>query len=335
MTSTERILVAISDDANDGLLALPALSCLIRSVNQSSYQVELLTGAQGRLIAQIFSAALPVIDESEYISSRALYQKLKENGYAGYICLSPKRRHRWLGWRLGIAQRYSTGFGQRLLWDGEAIGRVAQPNILRQGYDNLVQRFLSDQQLSCATVHPPYLAFSDLSEHRDTPTQIVVHPQVPQKHNHLLAEQYEQLLCSLDLIGKRCEFILCGATESLSYCRYLCERLAKRNIKARLCELDNDNYQLAKMVAQCDLVIGEKGLLLYFAGALDVPCVGFGALPLGVDVLRHPLANPQRCLMFSPPAGRLTQEDISLINMTDSAVRIRQWFSQLQALVVS
>lgn len=335
MTAKERILVAISDDATDGLLALPALSCLVRSLAQASYQVDLLTGSQGRVMTQIFCKSLQVIDESEFISIRGLHQQLKEIGYDAYICLSPKRRYRWLGWRLGIAQRYSTGFGQRLLWDGEAIGRVAQPNILRQGYDSLVQRFLSDQHIACVTVEPPYLAFTDLPERADTPLQIAVHPQVPQTNDHLLAEQYEQLLCSLDLIGKRCEFILCGSTESLSYCRYLCECLAKHDIKARISELDNDSYQVAQMVAQCDLVIAEKGLLLYFAGALDVPCVGFGALPLGVDVLRHPLANPQRCLMFSPPSGRLTQEDISLINMTDSAVRIRQWFSQLQALEVS
>jgi hypothetical protein len=137
----ERILVAISDDATNGLLALPALSCLVRSLAQSSYQVDLLTGPQGRLMAQLFCKSLNVIDESGFISTKGLYQQLKENGYASYICLSPERRHRWLGWRLGIAQRYSTGFGQRLLWDGEAIGRVAQPNTIRQGYEALVQRF--------------------------------------------------------------------------------------------------------------------------------------------------------------------------------------------------
>ncbi|MFM2486982.1 glycosyltransferase family 9 protein [Celerinatantimonas yamalensis] len=328
MAVGSRVLVAISDIASEGLLALPALVRLIHSL--PNIQIELLAGHESLSFLELLPDKLPVIDEFAFSSPRLRYQALKQRDYQGYLCLSPRSRHRWLGWRLG-SKRFSPGLGTRRFWDGEAIGRLSQPWLLRQAYDQVVDDYLQHIRCSSQAVQSPYLHVLPRAQSSFRQKYCVIIHSGLEQPDHLSADQYQQLLSSLNLVADQCEFVLCAANNELPYCQYLAQLLSEQAIDCRVEELDADWPRLAQLVSQTDLLIAEQGPMLWLAGALNVPCVGFAPLPLGGDFLRHPLARDNRCLMFSPPAGRLTQEDISLINMTDSAVRIRQWFHQLTA----
>ncbi|CAG8999708.1 MAG: hypothetical protein CENE_01687 [Candidatus Celerinatantimonas neptuna] len=330
MASGQRILVAVSNVPGESMLAWPALQCLIRSLPDA--QIDLLAERSSAALALLVPGISSVIDETNeryHQGMRAFRKELKSSHYDAYLCLSPKMRHHWLGWRLGIRKRCVPVLNFRRFWDGEAIGRPAEPILLRHSYETVVNEFLVSVGVDPVLLNSPYFGDSSVICKHSSHPLIVVHPGAVNPSQNLDIDQYRQLLASLNLVSGENEYVLYAYANELAYCRHLSQQLELDGIHCRIDEFCQDWETAVKLFRDADLVIAEQGTILWMAGALDVPCVGFGPLPPGVESLRHPLANPNRSLMFAPPSGRLTQEDISLINVTDSAVRIRRWFHQL------
>ncbi|MFM2481333.1 glycosyltransferase family 9 protein [Celerinatantimonas sp. YJH-8] len=332
MASSQRILVAISDISGDGMLAWPALQMLVRSY--PGCHIDLLAGRSSALLAAGLEGIEQIYDETllrQQLGARRLRQQLRHQQYSDYLCLSPLRRHRWLGRLLGIHFRFLPTRGRRRFWDGEAIGRPIGPMCWRRVYEKVVLQCLQKHKQAVVQPQSPYWRHAELSvRNMSDHALVVVYPGVETGPN-IGIDQYQQLLSSLNLVSGAIEFVLCSRVHELSYCQALASGLAQEQVACRIAEFSHDWDSVSKLMLQADLVIGAQGPILWLAGAMDIPCVGFGALSLGSEMLRHPLANLDRCLMFTPPLGRLTQEDISLINATDSAVRIRHWFHQLHA----
>lgn len=330
MASGQRILVAISNLPGESMLAWPALQCLVRSLPDA--QVDLLAERSSAALALLVPGISSVIDETNeryHQGMRAFRKELKLSHYDIYLCLSPRIKHHWLGWQLGIRQRYVPVLNLRRFWDGEAIGRPAEPILQRYTYEAVVNEFLASVKVEPIPLNSPYLGDSSVIRKQAFNPLIVVHPGAMNPSQNLDVDQYRQLLTSLSLVSGENEYVLYANSHELAYCRHLSQQLELDGIHCRIEEFCQDWETTVKLFRDADLVIAEQGSILWLAGALNVPCVGFGPLPLGVETLRHPLATQSRSLMFAPPSGRLTQEDISLINVTDSAVRIRRWFHQL------
>lgn len=334
MASSLRILVAMSDVSSDGMLAWPALQMLIRSLPEGA-QVDLLAGRSSGLLAAGISGVAHVFDETALLKqqgARYLRKQLRAQHYQVFLCLSPIWKHRWLGLFLGIKQRFIPQIGRRRFWDGEAIGRPVGPMRWRRAYEEVVHRCLDAYQCTAIEPHSPYWNSPIGTAHQLSGNALViVYPGLLDSGQNLGVEQYQQLLSSLNLVSGDIEFVLCTRVREREYCQRLASRLQQEKVNCRIAEFSHDWDSISQLMVQADLVIGAQGPILWLAGAMNIPCVGFGVLYAGAESLRHPLADAQRCLMFSPPTGRLTQEDISLINATDSAVRIRHWFHRLQA----
>lgn len=324
--SSIRILVAISDIASESLLAWPALTLLLKAYPHG--QISLLTASRGLSLSELFTEQFQVINDDQFTTMKARLAALNQANFQAYICLSPKRMHRWLGLRLGIKKRFSTHFAYRLWWDGEAFGRRAQPLQLRLAYQHVAEQFLAQQQnnYSAPSIEAPFIEYPPSSVNESV---MLVSLDAEQSESHLHIEQYAQLLLNLQQIAGQWRYLICVHEPALTQAQRLRDLLQRSAMTCEVATLHDDWHEMAQLVAQAKLVIAEPGTLLWLSGALDRPCVGFSALPLGTDVLRHPLSKAEHCLWFMPPAGRLTQQDVSLINMTDSAVRIHRWYAQL------
>jgi len=101
------------------------------------------------------------------------------------------------------------------------------------------------------------------------------------------------------------------------------DRLTANNVKTELAKPLADLAKFARSLVAADMFIAGSTGPLHLAGLHDVPTVGFYAGRRSrPDIRWQTLTQASKRLSFTPPIGRRTGRDMSLIDMEKAASEI-------------
>ncbi|UPW18560.1 glycosyltransferase family 9 protein [Agarivorans sp. TSD2052] len=340
----QKLLVVRNDKIGDFMLAWPSFALLKQSLvdTEITALVPSYTAPLAQLCPWIDKVIVDCGAEGDSAAQSQLLTQVKQQQFDGYLCLFSNMRNAWLGARAGIKQRCApaTKLAQ-FLFTQRVKQRRSQSRKPEFEYNmDLARAFLIHHKVSVSEPTPPYFSVkpeqlagrkrSDFAEQQDQPL-FMVHIGSGGSANNLSVEQYFSLIDCLAKLKPEACFVITAGPGELVAAQELTEQLAEAEIDHRLYFSEQGLAVFCQVIACADLFIAGSTGPLHIAGALDVPTVGFFPSRRSATPLRwQPLNSQGRHIAFSPPAGEMTQEDMSLINVSDSAVKINLWWQKLQ-----
>ena len=201
---------------------------------------------------------------------------------------------------------------------------------------DLIKKFLLDSEINQnPVVQPPYLSFDakitgDLREKFCEQNNIDIEKKLIFLHagsggsaNNLSLAQYAQLANNLEASSNYL-FVLTAGPGELDRVNELSGLM--QNIAHVVYHSTKGLTPFAQHIAFANLFISGSTGTLHIAGALDVPTAAFYTRRQSATSLRwQTLNSPERRLAFTPPDDA-DEEDMSKVNITKAAVKIRDKF---------
>ncbi|WP_026958171.1 glycosyltransferase family 9 protein [Aliagarivorans taiwanensis] len=337
-----KVLVVRNDKIGDFMLAWPSFAMLKQSMPETEVTalVPSYTAPLAELCPWIDKVIIDCGSSASSERQAKLRREIRQQKFDGYLCLFSTMRNAWLGFSAGIKRRCAPATkAAQLLFNQRLKQRRSQSLKPESEYNlDLTRFFLERQGVEAATVAAPYLSFSaeQLAARRErefanqqTRPLVMVHIGSGGSANNLSFEQYQSLIeCLSQLLPQRCFVITAGPGE-LVEAQEMVSALGKRDVCAQLYYSEQGLDVFCEVLACAELFVAGSTGPLHIAGALDVPTVGFFPSRRSATPLRwKPLNREGNHLAFTPPEGELTQEDMSLINVSDAAVKIQLWMSE-------
>ncbi|WP_411993343.1 glycosyltransferase family 9 protein [Agarivorans sp. DSG3-1] len=339
----QKLLVVRNDKIGDFMLAWPSFALLKNSLPDCEVTalVPNYTAPLAELCPWIDKVIIDCGVEADGQAQASLLQQVKQQQFDGYLCLFSTMRNAWLGARAGIKHRCApaTKLAQ-FLFTQRVKQRRSQSRKPEFEYNlDLAKAFLAKHQIDAKALDAPFLSFSPAqiearknSEFTGSQPMVMVHIGSGGSANNLSVEQYFSLIDCLAKLNLELHFVITAGPGELVAAQDLVNQLAKAEVSHQLYFSEEGLTTFCEVLACADMFIAGSTGPLHIAGALDVPTVGFFPSRRSATPLRwQPLNSAGQHISFSPPAGELTQEDMSLINVSDSAVKINLWWQKLHA----
>ncbi|GGB03730.1 glycosyltransferase family 9 protein [Agarivorans gilvus] len=338
-----KLLVVRNDKIGDFMLAWPSFALLKQSLADCEITalVPSYTAPLAELCPWIDKVIVDCGSKADAHAQAKLLAQVKQQQFDAYLCLFSNMRNAWLGFRAGIKQRCApaTKLAQ-LLFNQRVKQRRSQSRKPESEYNlDLTRAFLAQHGVARVEPKPPYFQFADavlstrkveefgqFAEH----LLVMVHIGSGGSANNLSSEQYFSLIDCLAKLNPALHFVITAGPGEQLAAQELVNLLDKEEIPNQLYFSEKGLKTFCEVLACADLFIAGSTGPLHIAGALDVPTVGFFPSRRSATPLRwRPLNSEGRHIAFSPPAGELTQEDMSLINVSDCAVKVNNWWKKL------
>lgn len=345
----QKLLVVRNDKIGDFMLAWPSFALLKASLPncEISALVPSYTAPLAELCPWIDKVIIDCGADGDAGAQAALLNEVKQQHFDGYLCLFSTMRNAWLGARAGIKLRCApaTKLAQ-FLYNHRVKQRRSQSRKPEFEYNlELTRAFLTKLQVNPIEPTAPYLQFSaeQIAKRKqaefaelDDKSLAMVHIGSGGSANNLSIEQYFSLIDCLAKLKPELHFVITAGPGELIAAQELVNQLDTAEVSSQLYYSEEGLKTFCEVLACADVFIAGSTGPLHIAGALDVPTVGFFPSRRSATPLRwQPLNSQGRHISFSPPAGELTQEDMSLINVSDSAVKINLWWQKLQTIEVA
>ena len=341
----KRILVVRNDKIGDFMLAWPSFAMLKASVPES--RIYALVPAYTAPLAAI----CPWIDEviidpgtqANKLAQQHLQQKLFDLKIDAAICLFVTGRIGWMLWRAKIPYRLGSAtkwaqifFNHRL---SQRRSRSKKPEY--QYNLDLIRYFLRSQQLAVHEPVAPYLRFSEeaIAKERKQLAQDYklnstlkwgfIHPGNGGSARNLTLQQYADFVLTLQNTYQ-IQWVLTAGPSEQNYAEHLKQLINLKGGNIALLNHDMHLTQFARILACADIFIAGSTGPLHIAGALDVSTVGFfSSRPSAVPLRWQTLNSTGRHLAFCPPPGKITRENMQLIDIQEAAQQTIRWMSSL------
>ncbi|WP_432455394.1 MULTISPECIES: glycosyltransferase family 9 protein [unclassified Agarivorans] len=338
----QKLLVVRNDKIGDFMLAWPSFAMLKLSMPNCEITalVPNYTAPLAELCPWIDKVIIDCGSTANSAAQASLLKQVKQQKFDGYLCLFSNLRNAWLGFRAKISNRCApaTKLAQ-FLYTQRVVQRRSRSLKPEYQYNlDLTKAFLEQHGYSAQQPSGPYLQFATevLTQRKqqlfaDKDSLVMVHIGSGGSANNLSLEQYVSLIDCLAKLNAELYFVITAGPGELVAAQELVSELEHLDVAYCLYFSEDGLAAFCEVLACADLFIAGSTGPLHIAGAIDVPTAGFFPNRTSATPLRwRPPNSEGRHLCFSPPEGELTQEDMSLINVSDSALKINRWWRKLQ-----
>jgi ADP-heptose:LPS heptosyltransferase len=336
-----RILVVRNDKIGDFMLAWPSFAMLKLSCD---CQITALVPSYTAPLAELCPWIDHVIIDPGKQGSKLQQQQLSQtlyNQFDAAIILFSTSRIAWLLWRANIPYRLApaTKWAQ-FLYNHRLTQRRSRSEKPEYQYNlDLIRYFLADHGYAVAEPTEPYLSFPldqvqqkrvevaySLSLSTDSPW-VMVHCGSGGSANNLSIQQYADLIVYLSRSQPNRYFVLTAGPGEEDKTNELAELVHRSGVSCVVYVSRCGLVEFAQVLANAELFIAGSTGPLHMASALDVPTVGFFPQRRSATPLRwRPLNSDGRHLSFSPPAGNVSEQNMELLNISQCAAAILQWW---------
>lgn len=329
----KRILVFRHDKIGDFVLLWPALSLLKNALPNASIEVFVAPELKK------FALACPYIDHVivDNGDDRALRKEIAERQYdAALVSLSQFRiykiirnlpipyvlapKHNWYQYfyKNRTDAQYKVGEG---CWRGGCM---------------LVEHFLTSHNLAVPALPQQYWDVSAERAHwqqyygkQKGEKLIFVHPGTGGSSGSLPPADFVNLL---ELVAKvteqDCKFVLTYNGDEIVLAQAIHEQLSEKGVSVIMAQPLKDLTDFAKSIVAADMFMAGSTGPLHIAGLHNVPTVGFYANRGSQPVVRwQTLSQSHKRLAFTPPKGKKTGRNMSLIDFNSTAKTIAEFLN--------
>lgn len=329
----KRILVFRHDKIGDFVLLWPALSLLKNALPDASIEVFVAP------VLKSFALACPYIDNVivDTGDDAAIRKEIAQRKYdAALVSLSQFRiykiirnlpipyvlapKHNWYQYfyRNRTDTQYKVGEG---CWRGGCM---------------LVEHFLSEHKLDIPPLPEQYW---DVSAERDhwqhyygkqaDEKLIFVHPGTGGSSGSLTPDDFVNLLTQVNHASNhKCRFVLTYSGDEVVLAQAIFEKLTQANINVEMATPLKDLTDFAKSIVAADMFMAGSTGPLHIAGLHNVPTVGFYAGRSSQPKVRwQTLSQSHKRLAFTPPEGKKTGRNMSLIDFDTTAKSIAEFLN--------
>lgn len=144
--------------------------------------------------------------------------------------------------------------------------------------------------------------------------------------NNLSLHQYAELIQGI-LINFDCRIVLTARPSEAEKARQLADTVNHPNVV--IYDKNEGLVDFAYSLACADLFIAGSTGPLHLAAALNRPTIGFFPSKRSASPLRwQPINQVDRHLAFCPPTNKTTQDDLSVISISDTLQRVLPFIQQ-------
>lgn len=335
-----RILVVRNDKLGDFMLAWPALACLKKA--NARLHVSVLVPAYTAPLAE----ACPWIDDvivdpgdgASRETQRVLLDTLRDARFDALLTLFSTPRIGWLGWRAGIPLRLAPATKWAQLFYNHRITQRRSRSEKPEYHYNLAlaEALLKRLDLPVPRVEPPFWPLPPelrSAQRRQLAGTLDLDSGRPWVYLHigsggsavnLSPAQYAELTAAIDRHSRiPPHWLLTFGPGEADTAQVLCEVLQTHGLDAQLVPPMPSLVDFAHCLAAADLLIAGSTGPLHVAGCLNVATAGFYPAKRSSTPLRWQTCNDaERRLAFSPPPGKDSESDMTLIDLAQAARRI-------------
>lgn len=332
-----KILVIRNDKIGDFMVCFPAFALLKQSAPDLHITalVPGYTAPLAQLCPSIDEIIIDTADKKSPSEQARIVQAVRNGRFDAVISFVSDWYNAKLVWKSGIKYRLAPATKLfQFLYNHRLTQRRSRSEKAEFEYNlDLARAFLQDQGISAFESNTPYLQFSaeEIAKQRtkltaclglnDEKKWLFVHSGSGGSANNLSLAQYAELVQGI-LHEIDCQVVLtAGSPVEAEKSR---ELSALINDPRVVVYGENDGLQdFARSIACADLFIAGSTGPLHIAGALNKAIVGFYPSRLSAIPRRwRPINDPEKFLAFTPPSGRQTEKNLTLIDIALALTRI-------------
>ena len=195
----------------------------------------------------------------------------------------------------------------------------------------MVEHFLADHKIPIPKLPTRYWDLSrerrkwqDYYGQQGEERLIFAHPGTGGSANSISPENFAALLTQVDrLTNISCKFVLTYSGSEVEQAKEIYAQLSAKGVKVAMARPLTNLADFAKSLVAADMFMAGSTGPLHIAGLHDVPTVGFYAGRRSAPKVRwQTLTQSDKRLAFTPPIGRKTGRNMSLIDLDLAAKEI-------------
>lgn len=325
-----KLLVIRNDKIGDFMVCFPAFALLKKSMPNLHITalVPAYTAPLAALCPDIDDVIIDTSNKADKREQNRIVQEVKEKAFDAVISFVSDWYNAKLVWRSGIQYRLAPATKLfQFLYNHRLIQRRSRSEKAEFEYNlDLARYFLQTQSVNIREPHTPYLNFTDedITKQREKLTAclnlanhkkwLFVHSGSGGSANNLSLMQYAELVKGI-LAHYDCQVILtAGSLQEAEKANELNHLIQHDNV---VVYSENEGLvDFAKSLACADLFIAGSTGPLHICGALNKPIIGFYPSRLSAIPRRwRPICDPDKFISFTPPQGKKTEKNLTLIDM--------------------
>lgn len=341
----QNILVIRNDKIGDFMVAWPAFAMLKKSLPQAKITalVPQYTAPLARLCPYIDEVLSDSADKRDPTENQRVLNDVIAGRFDAVICFVSDWYNAKLTWKSGIPYRLAPATKLfQFLYNHRLTQRRSRSEKAESEYNvDLVRKFLADHRVPIVNPHPPYLTVASEQIERQKAKLAVqlelslskkwlfVHSGTGGSANNLSLEQYAEMINGI-LGAFDCQVVLTAGPNESDKAHVLQGLINHPSVVVY--DKNDGLTDFVHSLACADLFIAGSTGPLHICGALNLPTVGFYPSRLSAIPRRwRPINDPDKHIAFTPPAGKATEKNLTLISIPTALKEILPFIGKMWA----